>query len=72
MTDGGVMLFVSTRIGFQSRFDNSSDTAAACWEAVVKKYQAAARREELPKSDWDRGVETFKKLWSKYWGEAKL
>eukprot|EP00966_Prymnesium_polylepis_P015191 351243-Prymnesium_polylepis.1 len=26
----------------------------------------------MPQSDWDRGVEAFKKLWSKYWGEAKL
>ena len=72
MTEGGLMLFVSTRISFQSRFDNSSDTAAACWEAVVQKYVTAARREDMPQSDWGRGVEAFKKLWTKYWGEAKL
>eukprot|EP00966_Prymnesium_polylepis_P297128 6864961-Prymnesium_polylepis.1 len=35
MTEAGLMLFVATRIGLQSRFDNSSDTAQACWEAVV-------------------------------------
>ena len=39
---------------------------------MVKRYQAAARREEFPQSDWDRGVEAFKKIWAKYWGEAKL
>ena len=72
MTEAGLMLFVSTRIGLQDRFDNSSDTTLACWEAVVTKYKAAARRDELPESDYNRGVEAFKKIWSKYWGEARL
>ena len=65
MTEAGLMLFVSTRIGLQDRFDNSSDTALACWQAVVTKYKAAARRDELPESDYNRGVEAFKKIWSK-------
>ena len=72
MTEAGLMLFVETRIGFQPKFDNSSDTAAAVWEAVVAKFKAAARRDELPANDYNRGVEAYKRIWSKMWGEAKL
>ena len=55
ITNEGAMLLIEIRIGYQPRFDNSSDTSNAIWERIQHNFQQKGRA-LLPASDFESGT----------------
>jgi len=51
LTELGVIKLVEVRIGYDKRFDNTSDKAESVWAHVAKDYNALVDKAVLPDSD---------------------
>ena len=51
LTELGVLKLVEVRIGYDKRFDNTSDKAESVWAHVAKDYNALVDKAVLPDSD---------------------
>ena len=71
MSEAGVMQLVSIRLSYQSRFDNSSDTADNIWATVHGEFMKLVDDGELPKGD-GRSAQALEKRWSTELGEFRL
>ena len=71
MSEAGVMQLVSIRLSYQSRFDNSSDTADNIWATVHGEFMKLVDDGELPKGD-GRPAQALEKRWSTELGEFRL
>ena len=51
LSEAGAMQLVTLRLKYQSRFDNSSDTADKIWPHIYEEYIKLVEKGELPASD---------------------
>ena len=72
ISDAGICLFVEIRIRYQPRFDNSSDQSNNIWARILHDFNQKGREQDLPESDYKRGIPALKTLWQKFYGESKL
>ena len=72
LTEYALITLVQQRLKYQSKFDNSSDTADAAWQHVHAAYNKVVSEQDGGAATDTLSVSQLKRRWNLEYGEFKL